>query len=211
MFFAKYVFIDEHIALSLFSHQKSIWITNLKKEYGFWTYSFKDWLMSVQGVTGIKKVGCGQTNLDVSEVFIHDSKISEVLWCKGKHNLLQWILNIALRYTLRTNKFMNSANFRNLPNPLILPLVCLSFHNEGIRPPSCLFTVCIHKPTFLSNADESLVLNYYLWSVIHCFWKYYSFFLFCLLTNCLWSKLQCWKSYFQWHLIRLSCSYCGIE
>lgn len=32
MFVAKYVFIDEHIALSMFPHQKCIWITNLKKK-----------------------------------------------------------------------------------------------------------------------------------------------------------------------------------
>lgn len=31
MFVTKYVFIDEHIALSMFPHQKYIWITNLKK------------------------------------------------------------------------------------------------------------------------------------------------------------------------------------
>lgn len=69
MFVAKYVFIDEHIALSIFPHQKCIWITNLKKnkEYSFWTYSFKGWLMSAQEMTGIKKVACGQTNPDGSE------------------------------------------------------------------------------------------------------------------------------------------------
>lgn len=164
MFVAKYVFIDEHIALSIFPHQKCIWITNLKKnkEYSFWTYSFKGWLMSAQEMTGIKKVACGQTNPDGSEVFIHDSKISEVLWCKGKHNLLQWILYIALRYTLRYNKLRNSANFRNLPNPLILPLVCLSFCNKGTRSFSFLLTYYKYKPTFLSNADKLLVLNCYL-------------------------------------------------
>lgn len=68
-----------------------------KKEYSFWTYSFKGWLMSVQGTTGIKKVACRQTNPDVLEVFIHDSKTSGILWCKGKHSLLQQILNIGTK------------------------------------------------------------------------------------------------------------------
>lgn len=199
MFVAKYVFIDEHIALSMFPHQKCIWITNFKKkkEYSFWTYSFKGWFMSDQGMSGIKKAACGQTNPHVSEVFIHDSKISGVLWCKGKHNLLQWILNITLRCALRSKKFKNSGNLRNLRNPLILLLVCLSFHNNGTRPSSCLLTVYIYTPTFLSNAHLLLITIYEV--------SYIIFGNITLLSHALfWQAVygqnySVAKSYFQWH------------
>lgn len=52
-------------------------------------------------------------------------------------------LILELRYDLGPNKFMKSANFRNLPNPLIVPLVCLASHSKGRGLPSCLLTVYI--------------------------------------------------------------------
>ena len=70
-------------------------------------------------------------------------------------------LILELRYALGPNKFMNLANIRNLPNPLIVPLACLAFHSKGRG----ILHVCllsIYEPTFLSNAEELLVLNSYL-------------------------------------------------
>lgn len=111
-------------------------------EYTFWTFSFKGWLISVQGMTGIKnsslwanKTRCFRGIQSWFKDFrSHDAKANTI--CFSEYLILE------IRYALGLNKSMNSSNFRNIPNPLIVLLACLAFHSKG-RGPSCLLTLYI--------------------------------------------------------------------
>lgn len=80
----------------------------------------------------------------------------------GKANIIhfkEYIL-LKLKYALGLNKFLNSANFRNLSNSLIVSLACLSFLSKG-REPSCLLAVRVwaHFPFCCWGFTDALLLS----------------------------------------------------